>query len=80
MSTLVTSYYHRYDEVYNELRYDAQFYGSAYYISLAGLITTAITLASILGEESSNNDYMVSFTFHLCFTSRVFIRESKNSK
>ena len=60
VSCLVTGYYHRYSEPYNELRYDAQYYGAAYYIGLAGLITTAISLASILGEESPSVDYMVS--------------------
>jgi len=58
VSCLVTGYYHRYTEPYNELRYDAQYYGDAYYIGLAGLITTAISLASILGEESPAVNYM----------------------
>ena len=59
VSTLITAYHHRFTEPYNELRYDAQFYGDAYYIGLAGLITSAITLASILGEESPAVNYMV---------------------
>ena len=68
VSCLVTGYYHRYSEPYNELRYDAQYYGDAYYIGLAGLITTAISLASILGEESPSVDYMVSKPFILSIT------------
>merc|ERR1712062_93506 len=51
VSVLLRSYYHNYEEYYNEFRYATQFYGNAYYIALAGLIGSTITLASILGEE-----------------------------
>ena len=63
ISVLLASYYHRYDEdeYWNELRYGSQYYGDAYYIALAGLVLSAITLASLLGEESQAVNYMVSF-------------------
>ena len=64
ISVLLASYYHRYDEdeYWNELRYGSQYYGDAYYIALAGLVLSAITLASLLGEESQAVNYMVSFS------------------
>lgn len=60
ISVLLASYYHRYDEdeYWNELRYGSQYYGDAYYIALAGLVLSAITLASLLGEESQTVNYM----------------------
>ena len=67
ISVLLASYYHRYDEdeYWNELRYGSQYYGDAYYIALAGLVLSAITLASLLGEESQAVNYMVSYLFDL---------------
>ena len=67
ISVLLASYYHRYDEdeYWNELRYGSQYYGDAYYIALADLVLSAITLASLLGEESQAVNYMVSFSFDL---------------
>jgi len=52
ISTFLSAYFHRFSKPYNELRYGAQMYGDAYYIGLAGLITSCITLASVLGEEN----------------------------
>ena len=52
VSVLLSSYFHRFDNSFDELRYATQFYGDAYYIGLAGVIGSAITLASLLGEEA----------------------------
>ena len=76
VSCLITAYYHRFDEPYNELRYDAQFYGDAYYIGLAGLISSAITLASVLGEESPAVNYMVHLIRLIAFSLTCFSNQN----
>ena len=79
VSCLITAYYHRFDEPYNELRYDAQFYGDAYYIGLAGLISSAITLVSVLGEESPAVNYMVRL-INLDYVVRLTCFSNQNSR
>ena len=58
----LSAYYHTFERPSEEFRYQTQYYGTAFWISLAGLVSACLALISILGEESENKNYVVSKT------------------
>jgi len=59
-ASLLAGYYHQYDSPSDEFRYQTQYYGTAFWLSLAALVSACLALISILGEESEAKNYVVS--------------------
>lgn len=60
MASFLSAFYHTTSEtdMYSEFRYQTQYYGTAFWISLAGVVCASLALISILGEESDVKNYV----------------------
>jgi len=67
MSSFLSSYYHVLNpqRPSEEFLYQSQYYGTAFWLSLAGLVAAFLALVSILGEESAAKNYVTSETLKI---------------
>ena len=74
MASFLSAFYHTTSEtdMYSEFRYQTQYYGTAFWISLAGVVCASLALISILGEESDVKNYVVSSEIVKC---KVFVQQ-----